>query len=78
MTLNTYGHVIEELVGLKRQAAEDAIHKARDELVPLTYPEEPRTERSSTPGSLYVQELRGEPTRADSNRGPLLRVTWQG
>ena len=48
MALNTYGHVIEELAGTERRLAEDVIREARDELVPLTYPQRPRRAKSTT------------------------------
>lgn len=35
MSLNTYGHVIEELAGAEERLAEETIREA---LVPLTYP----------------------------------------
>ncbi len=41
MALNTYGHIIEEMVGRDRASAADAIAAARDESVPSRYPQAP-------------------------------------
>lgn len=46
MSLNTYGHVIEELAGAERRPAEETIREAREALVPLTYPRRQADEAS--------------------------------
>ena len=40
MTLDTYGHVLAELNGADRVPAEEAIRRAREALVPVSYPGE--------------------------------------
>ena len=37
MTLDTYGHVIDELEGIERSSAEDAIRRARNKSVLTEY-----------------------------------------
>jgi hypothetical protein len=70
MALNTYGHVIEELAGAERRSAEEAIRKARDELVPLTYPQRPRRTKPANAESSDLQEHSEEPTRGLEPRTP--------
>ena len=42
MTLDTYGHVIEELEDGEKTSAEDAIYAARDRGVPAVFPRTPQ------------------------------------
>ena len=66
MALATYGHVIEELEGADRRPAAEVIRAARDELVPVMFPQHRPTPRSENRKSL---ENSGSPL-ADSNRRP--------
>ncbi len=43
MTLDTYGHVIEELEEGEKTSAEDAIYAARDGGVPAVFPRTPES-----------------------------------
>ena len=74
MTLDTYGHVVEELAGRERRSAEQGIREARDELVPLAYPRRRTAVTGSTTESAEMQEIAGEPTRGLEPRTPSLRV----
>jgi len=66
MALATYGHVIEELEGTDRRPAEEVIRAARDELVPLMFPQRRPPRRPEKRKSL---ENSGSPL-TDSNRRP--------
>jgi hypothetical protein len=44
MTLNTYGHVLDELQGTERLSAEEQIRQARAEHVSVLCPPEPQVE----------------------------------
>jgi Phage integrase family len=78
MTLNTYGHVIEELAGAERRPAEDVIRQARDELVPLTYPQRRRGAKPRKTKSRDLQERPEEPTRGLESRTPFITRVDRG
>ena len=74
MALDTYGHVIEELAGVERRSAEDAIRDARNKVVPLRYPQhvEPISPRKRKTPSL--RGFSEEPTPGLEPGTPSLRV----
>ena len=66
MALTTYGHVIEELEAAEKRPAEELIRAARDELVPLMFPQVPKPRRPKKRKSLENPES----PLTDSNRRP--------
>jgi hypothetical protein len=70
MSLDTYQHVIDELEDVERVPADEQIHRARADLVPVSYPpSDPRVPSDAAEGAnpLLITASR----RPDSNRGPL-------
>jgi hypothetical protein len=61
MTLNTYGHVLDELQGTERLSAEEQIRRARAEHVSVLCPREPDVESAN-------DEEESKPPQTDDGR----------
>jgi len=70
--------VIEELTGATRQSAEEAIRRARDKLVPLTYPQRSEEKKRTKSNLARLQESSEKPTPGLEPGTPSLRGKSKG